>query len=177
MAVVAPAILFERLAQGPASAAELARTPGASQSTLSRWLRPLERSGQVVRFGTTRRARYGLARTVGTVGSAWPLYRIDETGASEEIATVHAIAPERYFVRGEPACIEGMLAGLPYYLQDRTPAPRTTIACSMPGNGWLATRSSHRQRCSVLRQDRPPRATIRSSAPTSTSAARGSMCW
>ena len=76
MAVVAPAILFERLAQGPASAAELARTPGASQSTLSRWLRPLERSGQVVRFGTTRRARYGLARIFATsggvaLGAAW----------------------------------------------------------------------------------------------------------
>lgn len=122
MSAATSATVFERLAQGPLSAAELVRALRASQSTLSRLLRSLERSGQIVRFGTTRGARYGLARTVGTVGSAWPLYRIDETGAPEEIATVHAVAPERYFVRGGPARIEGMFEGLPYYLQDARPA-------------------------------------------------------
>jgi DNA-binding IclR family transcriptional regulator len=69
--------LLKLLARGPASSGELTQALGVSQPTLSRLLRPLERSGRVVRLGSTRGARYGLAREVGAVGTTWPLYLID----------------------------------------------------------------------------------------------------
>ena len=114
--------LTERLARGPASAAELTQALGISQPTLSRLLRPLERSGCVVRIGSTRGARYGLARAVGAVGSRWPLYAIDESGRPTEIGILHAIERERYVVRGGPQRIAGQSEGLPYFLQDSRPA-------------------------------------------------------
>jgi hypothetical protein len=114
--------LVERLAQGPAASAEITQALGISQSTLSRLVRPLERSGRVVRLGATRGARYGLARAVASVGHSWPLYRIDEAGSPEAIATVHAIERGRYFVLGGPPRVHGSFEGLPYYLQDARPA-------------------------------------------------------
>ena len=114
--------LIERLARGPASAAELTQALGISQPTLSRLLRPLERAGRVVRIGSTRGARYGLAREVGTVGSRWPLYAIDESGRPTEVGVLHAIERERYVVRGGPPRIAGQSEGLPYFLQDARPA-------------------------------------------------------
>ncbi len=111
------------LARGPASALELAQALNIHQTNISRALKPLEQSGQVVRLiGQTRGARYGLAREVGSVGSSWPLYQVDGQGAVSELGTVHAIAPEHFVVRGGPARIEGMTQGLPYFLQDARPA-------------------------------------------------------
>ena len=128
---------MEVLRRGPASAGELAQALGVTQPTISRLLRPLERSGQVVRLGNTRGARYGLARQVGSVGRSWPLYRIDETGAPEEVASVHAIERERYFVRGGPPRIRGSFEGIPYYLQDARPAGflGRAIPAAHPGLG------------------------------------------
>jgi hypothetical protein len=56
------------------------------------------------------------------VGSSWPLYKIDAQGAAAELATIHAIAPEHFVVRGGPARIEGLTQGIPYFLQDGRPA-------------------------------------------------------
>jgi DNA-binding transcriptional ArsR family regulator len=110
------------LARGPAAALELAQALGLHQTNISRALKPLEQSGQVVRLlGRTRGARYGLARDVGSVGSSWPLYKIDAQGAATELGTVHAIAPEHFVVRGGPARIEGLTQGIPYFLQDGRP--------------------------------------------------------
>lgn len=55
--------IFTFLKRGPVSAAEMAQTLKVSQPTVSRALQPLEKGGRVVRLlGTTRGARYGLAR-------------------------------------------------------------------------------------------------------------------
>lgn len=119
---VADAVI-ELLYRGPTSALELARALEVHQSTLSRILRPLEQSGRVIRIlGTTRGARYGLARAVGSAGSAWPLYRIDEQGAPTELGTLHAIERDGFAMRGGPPRIEGLHKGLPYFLQDARPA-------------------------------------------------------
>jgi hypothetical protein len=59
---------------------------------------------------------------VGTVGSRWPLYAIDESGRPAEVGVLHAIERERYVVRGGPARIAGQSEGLPYFLQDSRPA-------------------------------------------------------
>jgi DNA-binding transcriptional ArsR family regulator len=111
------------LARSPSSAAELGAALEVSQPTLSRALRLLEQSGRVVRLlGTTRGARYGLARQVGTAGSAWPLYRIDTEGTPEQIATLRAIERDHYYAQGGPERIQGLFQGIPYYLQDARPA-------------------------------------------------------
>ncbi|HTY50418.1 MAG TPA: type II toxin-antitoxin system HipA family toxin YjjJ [Steroidobacteraceae bacterium] len=120
-AVFAPRIA-EHLSRGPASAAELCRVLEISQPSLSRALRPLEAAGTVVRFGATRGARYGLAHVIGTIGSHWPLYRIDETGTPLELGTLHAVERDAYYARGGPVRVAGFSEGLPYYLQDLRPA-------------------------------------------------------
>lgn len=115
-------LLLARLGQGPASAVELSQSTGYSQPTISRALQPLQRSGQVVRLGSTKGSRYGLTRVAGSAGREWPLYRIDEAGTPEQIATVHAITPDAYLVQGGPPRVQGIFDGLPYYLQDARPA-------------------------------------------------------
>ncbi len=111
------------LSRGPAAARELAHALNIHQTNVSRTLKPLEQSGQVVRLlGRTRGARYGLARNVGSVGSSWPLYKVDAQGAASEFGTLHAIAPEHFVVRGGPPRIEGLTQGIPYFLQDARPA-------------------------------------------------------
>ena len=115
--------LIDRLALGPASAADLSQSLGVSQPTISRALRRLERSGQVLRImGSTRGARYGVPRSIDQIGSRWPLYRIDETGAVQELGHVNAIERDHYFVSDGPPRIRGLFEGLPYYLQDLRPA-------------------------------------------------------
>lgn len=114
--------LLDRLSRGPASGGELRRVLGISQPTLSRTIRPLEARGRLVRFGSTRSARYGLAREVGSIGSEWPLYRIDASGTPQRIGPLFAIAPDHYHVRGAPARMVAMSDGLPYFLQDARPA-------------------------------------------------------
>lgn len=115
--------LLQHLSRGPASAAGLGGALGVSQPTLSRALRALERSGEIVRMlGTTRGARYGLHRSIGTAGTTWPLYRIGTTGMPEEIATLHAIERHHFYVHGGSSRIAGLFEGVPYYLQDARPS-------------------------------------------------------
>jgi HipA-like C-terminal domain len=111
------------LSRGPAAALELAQALNIHQTNVSRILKPLEQSGEVVRlFGRTRGARYGLARNVGSVGSSWPLYTVDAQGAANELGTFHAIAAEHFAIRGGPVRIEGLTDGIPYFLRDVRPA-------------------------------------------------------
>jgi hypothetical protein len=111
------------LASGPATALELARVLNIHQTSISRTLRPLELSGEIVRLlGRTRGARYGLARNIGSVGFSWPLYKIDAQGTPLELGTLHAVAPEHFVMHGGPTRIEGLTHGIPYYLQDARPA-------------------------------------------------------
>jgi DNA-binding HxlR family transcriptional regulator len=84
--------LLERLAHGPASAAELTKALGISQPTLSRAMGTLERQGQVTRTGSTRGARYSLlTRTVDGIGTEWPLYRVGEEGRLHEMGAINAL--------------------------------------------------------------------------------------
>jgi DNA-binding transcriptional ArsR family regulator len=115
--------VLDILARGPAAATDLAQALHLHQSNVSRTLKPLEQSGQIVRLlGRTRGARYGLARKVGSVGASWPLYKIDMQGAASELGTLHAIAPEHFAMRGGPMRIERLTHGIPYFLQDARPA-------------------------------------------------------
>lgn len=122
MGVLLAERVIDSLRSGPAAALELARRLDVSQPTLSRTLRPLEARGRVIRFGTTRGARYGLTRDVRTIGNRWPLYRIDAAGVPHEVATLIAVEPDHYHARSGPPRVARLSDGLPYFLQDARPA-------------------------------------------------------
>jgi DNA-binding transcriptional ArsR family regulator len=112
----------DQLSLGPTSAAALAKALGVHQSTISRAIASLQANGDVVRLhGPTRGARYALTRRVGSVGSSWPLYRIDSTGSVTQLGVLHALARDDYYLRSETA-LAGLSEGIPYPLQDVRPA-------------------------------------------------------
>jgi DNA-binding transcriptional ArsR family regulator len=113
--------LVAQLAKGPADALELTRALGISQPTLSRALSALRRQQQVVRIGTTRGARYGLARAVAAIGSRWPLFRVDESGRLSELGPLHALQRDAFYTVNGPRRIRGVAEGIPYFLQDARP--------------------------------------------------------
>jgi hypothetical protein len=116
--------VLKRLTEGTASSAELEQTLGQSQSTISRLLRQLIATAQVIRIGSRRGARYASLRTIEGIGTHWPLRRIDERGQIHELGVLHALSGGEYFL--EPALDDfhwaGVTRGLPYYLQDQRPA-------------------------------------------------------
>jgi DNA-binding transcriptional ArsR family regulator len=116
--------ILKRLATGAASSSELEQLLGQSQSTLSRLLRQLIASGQVIRIGSRRGARYALQRPVEGIGARWGLRRIDEHGKVHELGTLHALAGDEYLLDTEVDTFAwgGLTHGLPYYLQDQRPA-------------------------------------------------------
>jgi DNA-binding transcriptional ArsR family regulator len=119
--------LLESLAHGTASAAELTKSLGISQPTLSRAMAVLEGEGLVARSGSTRGARYSLmTRTVDDIGAQWPLYRVDEEGHLHELGAIHALARNQYIVTRHAGQnllerMHGLFDGVPYYLQDARP--------------------------------------------------------
>ncbi|HEX7373491.1 MAG TPA: HipA domain-containing protein, partial [Steroidobacteraceae bacterium] len=111
------------LGRGPVAAADLAQGLKVDRTTVSRALQPQIRAGRVVRLlGATRGARYGRARPIGSVGTSWPLYRIDETGAPEQIATLQAIERNHFHCSTGPSRIARLVERIPYFLQDARPA-------------------------------------------------------
>jgi DNA-binding transcriptional ArsR family regulator len=113
--------LVVQLGKGPAGAAELVRALGISQPTLSRALSALERQQRLVRIGTTRGARYGLARAVDAIGSRWPLFRVDETGRLIELGPLNALEKDLYYISRGAERLRGIIEGIPYFLQDARP--------------------------------------------------------
>jgi hypothetical protein len=117
--------LFAALARGPASAAALLPALGVSQPTLSRLIRDADR--RVLRIGRGRATQYALPRSVGTYGSAWPIYRVNERGRSDRVATLHAISPDRFWYESsiDGALLEtspnGLFGDLPWFLSDLRP--------------------------------------------------------
>jgi HipA-like C-terminal domain len=113
--------ILSLLSLAPRSNPELARPLRASQSTVSRAMRALERDQRVLRIGKTRGARYALRRNIATIGSHWPVYRIDEAGAVRELGNLEAVEPNSYYVTGGPARIQQLFEGIPYFVQDARP--------------------------------------------------------
>jgi hypothetical protein len=73
-------------------------------------------------MGKTRGARYALRRVIDNIGSDWPIYRVDETGAIQSLGLLGSIERESYYVAGELARIQGLFDGIPYFLEDARPA-------------------------------------------------------
>src|SRR5678815_741447 len=116
--------ILRRLATGAASSPELEQLLGQSQSTLSRLLRQLIASGQIIRIGSRRGARYALRRPIEGIGAQWDLRRIDEQGKVHELGVLHSLAGDECVFEASVDTFHwgGLTHGLPYYLQDQRPA-------------------------------------------------------
>lgn len=125
MASPSPTQLIHHLQAGVASAGELMRALGISQASISRLTTELIRQNRVLRIGATRGARYALRRDVGSIGSSWPLYRIDAKGHAHRAGILNALAGNQYYFEAADesfATVAGLSHGLPYFLQDQRPA-------------------------------------------------------
>src|SRR4051812_294333 len=113
--------VIQLLRSGPKASPDLLQALGGSASTVLRNLRSLERERRIVRMGKTRGARYALRRAIATIGSDWPIYRIDATGAAQTLGTLEAIENNSCYVTAGPERIQGLFDGIPYFLQDARP--------------------------------------------------------
>lgn len=120
------AALFRRLqqllaARGPAAAAELTRALGISQPTFSRLAR--EHASELLVVGKARATRYALRREIDDVGRVVPVYEILEDGSSREVAALHAVAPQGFYVQSQCDDVESRFYDdVPYFLDDMRPA-------------------------------------------------------
>jgi HipA-like C-terminal domain len=119
--------LINRLAAGTATSAELESAAHASQSSVARVLRNLVEDGRVLRIGRARAARYGYRRVIESIGSQWPLRRVDGAGDIEELGILFSLAADEYYLDVYPGAEArgfawgGLSNGLPYFLQDQRP--------------------------------------------------------
>lgn len=116
--------LLTILADGASNSSALVEALGISQPTLSRLINPLVKAERVLKIGSTRGARYALRREIRGAGSAWPLFRIDRTGAARAVGTLYSLAAgEFYFatLANEDFRSSELTSGLPYFLQDQRP--------------------------------------------------------
>ncbi len=106
--------------------AEIRTALDISQPTLSRQAR---RAGDgLLRVGAGPRARYAARREVFGSRDRQPVFAVSESGQVEQIATLHAVAPEGFFVEtdGSEAWLlgdggDGIYEDLPWFLEDLRP--------------------------------------------------------
>jgi hypothetical protein len=119
--------LINRLTAGSATSRDLEGVVGSSQSSVARALRNLVNDGRVLRMGRARGARYGYRRVIESIGTQWPLRRVDEAGDIEELGILFSLAADEYYLDVYPGAEArgfawgGLSNGLPYFLQDQRP--------------------------------------------------------
>ncbi|MBL8269244.1 type II toxin-antitoxin system HipA family toxin YjjJ [Steroidobacter sp.] len=116
--------LLRLLADGVSPGSALVEALGISQPTLSRLISPLVGAERILKIGATRGARYALRRDIRGTGSAWPLFRIDRTGASHAVGTLYALAADQFYFETldkDDFTPSKLASGLPYFLQDQRP--------------------------------------------------------
>jgi len=119
-------VQFKR--RGVLTARDIAEALDVSQSTVSRLITGM-RASRIVRMGRARSSRYALRRSVRSIGSTWPLYRIDPDGSPKTIGRLYALEGGRWYVeQDEPwdavrgvEFPDGLYPGLPWFLQDLRP--------------------------------------------------------
>ena len=115
------ALLKSLASRGPASAPDLARDLGISQPAFSRLVARARRDLLVV--GRARATRYAAYRSVAEVGSQIPVYEINERGTSRQLARLHAVLPEGFYLEGLSSDVQSRFyADLPYFLSDLRPS-------------------------------------------------------
>ncbi|MDP5239647.1 type II toxin-antitoxin system HipA family toxin YjjJ [Uliginosibacterium sp. 31-16] len=112
-----PTDLLTLLASGPVPAAALVERLSISRPTLSRLIAAA--GSRVIRYGAARATAYAAPRSIAGHAN-WPIYRIDERGASQRIATLHAVGGGYLAELTEEGRHEFSEA-LPWWLQDMRP--------------------------------------------------------
>jgi hypothetical protein len=113
--------LTRRLSLGPASARELQAALGVSQPVFSRLTQRV--ADRLLVAGRARSTRYALRRAIADVGRIAPVYEVDPSGSTREVATLHAVAPEGFYVEARDADMkDGFHRDLPYFMNDMRPS-------------------------------------------------------
>ena len=115
-----PLLTALRQLGGHGSSPQLQTQLGVSQPTVSRALRPLLATGQVLKVGAARAQRYLLPRAVEGVGSAVPVTEILHTGEARPFGTLIALVGGGFWMdehHGRSAFHES----LPWFLYDMRP--------------------------------------------------------
>jgi len=115
------AAILDRLAQGPANAAELMAVAGCSQAVLSRRLQALR--ARVLPMGAARARRYGLLQPVRDLHPEVPVYRVDGAGDSVRVGALAHLAGGQFWFEsslGDKAATR-LYADLPWWMQDLRP--------------------------------------------------------
>jgi hypothetical protein len=103
---------------GQARASELATRLGVSQPTVSRLITAA--GERVCRMGSGRARRYAPTRSLSTLGTRLPVYRVDESGKVHRDGELHLLANGRHWF--EQAKGTGVLfEGLPPFAADMSP--------------------------------------------------------
>lgn len=103
----------------PMDAASICERLQISQPTFSRRLRSAGRD--VIRFGAARSTQYAVTRTIGDLGSAFPIYEVQEDGSVQtlgELRTLHDNWNVFLPADGTPPRVS---RGIPFFLQDLRP--------------------------------------------------------
>jgi hypothetical protein len=102
---------------GQARASELAQKLRVSQPTISRLIAAA--GDRICRMGTGRAVRYALTRSVASLGTNLPVYRVDETGKAHRYGKLHLLATGHWLERKEgPGTF---FEGLPPFAVDMSP--------------------------------------------------------
>ncbi len=118
--LAASTLLAIRKQGSVASAAELQVALGVSQPTVSRALKALIQSGQVLKVGSTRHQRYVVPRTVASVGQTVPIMRIDVRGQASPFARMVLLEGGGVWL-DEADGVSQKHDGLPWFLDDMRP--------------------------------------------------------
>lgn len=114
------------LLNGPMPAGQLISALDTSKASLSRLV---SSTPGVLRLGRARATKYALAREIRTMGSRWPVYRVDVRGRAELLGHLQAIEPRAWlfeWVGVKPDWLigqfaEGLFPDLPWFLDDLRP--------------------------------------------------------
>jgi hypothetical protein len=114
--------LAQVLSEGPQPAKVLYERLGISQPTLSRLANQLGES--ILKFGKARQTQYALRRKLG-LHTAFPLYRVSDTGNLDQWGLLHPVMPTGYLVETRATQLDAARTefhpGLPWFLQDMRP--------------------------------------------------------
>jgi hypothetical protein len=114
--------------RGPVSATELAGLLRLNRTTVVRAL--ADHGEDLVTFGATRSTRYAMRRPVRLLGNRWSLFRIDETGRTQEWAHLEAFHERSWridWAGTEPEWAthftekNHLWSGFPFFLSDIRP--------------------------------------------------------
>lgn len=120
------------LREGPASSTSLVRALQLPRPTLNRALQNLQRSGEVMKVGAPRGARYALPRMVAGAGSTWPVYQVDPAGRVHQFGRLDALMPRHFHFETPHAALRGLTEGLPWFLHALKPSGFLARASKLP---------------------------------------------